>query len=105
MSADDPFRLAIIRGGVARAAGQPESSNPWGERSGYGLCWLHGYRRDPVSRETVSRSSRRPLSAERGRELQTLIAAGCTQRLAAEIIDRTHQAVRNWLSRQKKRAA
>ncbi len=104
------YHLAVIAGGVARAAKAPISDNPHKRGSLKAKCWAYGWRgEETVSRETKApgrgRSALGPRTEWTEAELAELDElAGLPSPLIAGILERSSAAVRVQLSRRRAKA-
>lgn len=101
----DPYHMARIAGGVAKAAGQRLSDNPYRRGRLLWFCWRVGFAAT-VSGETVPRETlKSEWSAADRALLQRCIEAEMDLKLAAEVVGRSHAAARIMASRMARRAA
>lgn len=123
---DAAFLMAIIAGGVAKAAGSGLLACPYRVSSGLGAFWRHGWRRGKapggnISRETLCETGRgRETRPGRGGsimgprrkwrdwdllELDECLDEGMSRRLIAQVLERSYASVRTMVSKRQKALA
>jgi len=113
---DDAFLMAIIAGGVAKAAGTGEGGCPHPALSALACCWRYGWRGGRVAGRNNSRETSRETRPGRGRSalgprrewsrkdllrLDNCVAAGMSAQLTALVLKRSYASIRTMASKRR----